>query len=92
MTPTQSTLAWAIEETQHGQYSAVGLAAAGRVREGVDRGLSTDDAVRQGIAATAETVTSAAVVMVAVFSIFATLGIIDMKEMGVGLAVAAQGA
>ena len=32
--------------------------------------------------------TSAAVVMVAVFSIFATLSILDMKEMGIGLAVA----
>ena len=32
--------------------------------------------------------TSAAIVMVAVFSVFATLSIIDMKEMGVGLAVA----
>ncbi len=59
-----------------------------RVREGVDRGLSTDDAVREGISATAGTVSSAAVVMVAVFSIFATLSMIDMKEMGVGLAVA----
>ena len=59
-----------------------------RVREGVDRGLSTDDAVREGISATAGTVTSAAVVMVAVFSIFATLTMIDMKEMGIGLAVA----
>jgi uncharacterized membrane protein YdfJ with MMPL/SSD domain len=35
--------------------------------------------------ATAGTVTSAAMVMVAVFSVFATLSIIDMKEMGVGL-------
>jgi RND superfamily putative drug exporter len=59
-----------------------------RVREGVDRGLGTDEAVRQGISATAGTVTSAAVVMVAVFSIFATLSVVDMKEMGVGLAVA----
>ena len=59
-----------------------------RVREAVDRGLSSDDAVREGIAATAGTVTSAAVVMVAVFSIFATLRILDMKEMGIGLAVA----
>jgi uncharacterized membrane protein YdfJ with MMPL/SSD domain len=59
-----------------------------RVREGVDRGLSSDEAVREGITATAGTVTSAAVVMVAVFSIFATLSIIDMKEMGIGLAVA----
>ncbi len=59
-----------------------------RVREGVDRGMSSDDAVRSGILATAGTVTSAAMVMVAVFSVFATLSIIDMKEMGVGLAVA----
>ena len=53
-----------------------------RVREAVDRGMSSDDAVRSGILATAGTVTSAAMVMVAVFSIFATLSIIDMKEMG----------
>jgi uncharacterized membrane protein YdfJ with MMPL/SSD domain len=59
-----------------------------RVREAVDRGLSSDDAVREGITATAGTVTSAAMVMVAVFSIFATLSILDMKEMGIGLAVA----
>ena len=59
-----------------------------RVREGVDRGMSSDDAVRSGILATAGTVTSAAMVMVAVFAVFATLSIIDMKEMGVGLAVA----
>ncbi len=59
-----------------------------RVREGVDRGLTSDEAVRRGIEATAGTVTSAAAVMVAVFSVFATLSIIDMKEMGIGLAVA----
>jgi RND superfamily putative drug exporter len=59
-----------------------------RVREGIDRGLGSDEAVREGISATAGTVTSAAMVMVAVFSIFATLSIIDMKEMGIGLAVA----
>jgi uncharacterized membrane protein YdfJ with MMPL/SSD domain len=59
-----------------------------RVREAVDKGMSSDDAVRSGILATAGTVTSAAMVMVAVFSVFATLSIIDMKEMGVGLAVA----
>lgn len=59
-----------------------------RVREGVDRGLSSDEAVREGIVATAGTVTSAAIVMVAVFSVFATLTLIDMKEMGIGLAAA----
>jgi uncharacterized membrane protein YdfJ with MMPL/SSD domain len=59
-----------------------------RIREGHDRGLATADAVGTGIKATAGVVTSAAVVMVAVFSIFATLGEIAFKQLGVGLAVA----
>jgi RND superfamily putative drug exporter len=59
-----------------------------RVREGVDGGLSSEAAVTHGIRATAGVVTSAAAVMVAVFSIFATLSSIDFKEMGVGLALA----
>jgi RND superfamily putative drug exporter len=59
-----------------------------RIREAVDRGMSTDDAVAHGIKSTAGVVTSAAVVMVAVFSIFATLSSLDMKQMGVGLAAA----
>jgi uncharacterized membrane protein YdfJ with MMPL/SSD domain len=59
-----------------------------RVRESYDNGMSTEQAVSQGIRATAGVVTSAAIVMVAVFAIFATLGMIDFKMMGVGLAVA----
>src|SRR5262249_21922146 len=59
-----------------------------RVREAYDRGLKTEDAVAHGIKTTAGVVSSAAVVMVGVFSIFATLPILDMKEMGVGLAAA----
>ncbi len=59
-----------------------------RIKEAVDRGRRTEDAVVEGIRATAGTVTSAAIVMVAVFGIFATLTFIDFKEMGVGLAVA----
>ncbi|TML01773.1 MAG: hypothetical protein E6G41_16200, partial [Actinobacteria bacterium] len=59
-----------------------------RVRELYDRGMSTDDAVRQGIATTAGTVTSAAAVMVGVFAVFVTLSFLDFKELGVGLAVA----
>ena len=59
-----------------------------RVREAYDRGMRTEDAVVHGIKTTAGVVTSAALVMVGVFSIFATLPIVDMKEMGVGLAVA----
>ena len=41
-----------------------------------------------GIRTSAGVVTSAAVVMVGTFSVFALLPVIDMKEMGVGLAVA----
>jgi RND superfamily putative drug exporter len=59
-----------------------------RVREAFDRGLKTEEAVAHGIKTTAGVVTSAAVVMVGVFSIFATLPILDMKEMGIGLAAA----
>jgi uncharacterized membrane protein YdfJ with MMPL/SSD domain len=59
-----------------------------RVKELVDRGMKTDDAVSTGIRQTAGTVTSAAIVMVAVFAIFATLRSIDMKQLGIGLAAA----
>ena len=50
--------------------------------------MTTCEAVRHGISTTAGTVTSAAVVMVVVFSVFVTLSFLDFKEMGVGLAVA----
>jgi uncharacterized membrane protein YdfJ with MMPL/SSD domain len=59
-----------------------------RVREGVDAGMSNDDAVRNGITATAAVVTSAALVMFAVFSIFGSLSALDVKQAGVGLAAA----
>ena len=59
-----------------------------RIRELYDRGMSNDEAVKQGIATTAGTVTSAAIVMVGVFSVFVTLTFIDFKEMGLGLAAA----
>jgi RND superfamily putative drug exporter len=59
-----------------------------RVREAFDRGMKTEDAVAHGIRTTAGTVTSAALVMVAVFAIFATLSYLDFKMMGVGLATA----
>jgi uncharacterized membrane protein YdfJ with MMPL/SSD domain len=59
-----------------------------RIRELVDGGMSTADAVERGIRTTASTVTSAAFVMVGVFAIFATLSVLDIKQMGVGLAVA----
>jgi RND superfamily putative drug exporter len=59
-----------------------------RIREAFDRGMKTDDAVERGVTSTASVVTSAAIVMVAVFSIFASLSALMLKEMGVGLAVA----
>jgi RND superfamily putative drug exporter len=59
-----------------------------RIREGHLKGRSTDQAVSHGIKTTAGTVTAAAVVMVMVFSIFATLSEVSMKEAGVGLATA----
>jgi RND superfamily putative drug exporter len=59
-----------------------------RIKEGWDKGLGNDAAVEQGIRGSAGVVTAAAAVMVAVFSIFATLSLIDLQEFGVGLAVA----
>jgi uncharacterized membrane protein YdfJ with MMPL/SSD domain len=59
-----------------------------RVREAVDRGLPTETAVSRAISTTAGTVTSAALVMVGVFAVFATLSQIELKQLGVGLASA----
>jgi uncharacterized membrane protein YdfJ with MMPL/SSD domain len=59
-----------------------------RIRETFDRGASMDDAIARGIKSTAGVVTSAAIVMVAVFSIFATLSMLIFKQFGVGLAAA----
>ena len=59
-----------------------------RVREGVDSGMPTEQAVRYGITRTAGVVTSAALVMVVVFSLFGTASSLDLKQAGVGLAVA----
>jgi uncharacterized membrane protein YdfJ with MMPL/SSD domain len=59
-----------------------------RIREAVDRGMDTEKAVSFGIKQTAGVVTSAAVVMVAVFSIFGSLSMVEFKMMGVGLAAA----
>ncbi|MER7897081.1 MMPL family transporter [Streptomyces sp. NPDC096046] len=59
-----------------------------RIREARFRGLPTTDAIRHGVVTTAGVVTSAAVIMVAVFAIFGTLSMQSMKQMGVGLAAA----
>jgi RND superfamily putative drug exporter len=59
-----------------------------RVREAYDRGMSSADAVEHGITTTAGVVSSAALVMVGAFAVFALMPILDMKEMGIGLAAA----
>jgi RND superfamily putative drug exporter len=59
-----------------------------RVRELVDRGMATEKAVADGIKSTAGVITSAAAVMVVTFAAFAIGDDQDMKQLGVGLAVA----
>ncbi|WP_256841981.1 MMPL family transporter [Ornithinimicrobium cryptoxanthini] len=59
-----------------------------RVREAFDAGDSPRLAVRRGVARSAGVVTAAAAVMIGVFSIFGTLSMLEMKQLGVGLAVA----
>ncbi|WP_407705937.1 MMPL family transporter [Streptomyces yaizuensis] len=59
-----------------------------RIREARDRGATTRDAIREGVCRTAGAVTGAAAIMVAVFAVFGTLSMQDMKQMGVGLGVA----
>ena len=59
-----------------------------RIREAHDDGLPTPEAIRRGITHSAGVITSAAIVMVAVFATFATLSQISLQQLGVGLAVA----
>jgi RND superfamily putative drug exporter len=59
-----------------------------RIRELRLRGVPTKEAITSGIGASAGVVTSAAVIMVSVFSIFATLSVIEFKMIGIGLATA----
>ncbi len=59
-----------------------------RIREAVQRGASTEEAIAHGIKSTAGVVTSAAIVMVAVFAVFVALSMLMFKQFGVGLAVA----
>jgi RND superfamily putative drug exporter len=59
-----------------------------RIREARRAGRSPAEAAAEGVGATAGTVTSAALVMVAIFAVFATLRLLDMKQMGFGLAAA----
>ena len=59
-----------------------------RIREARAAGRPPREAAAEGVASTAGAITSAAAVMVAVFAIFGTLRMLEMKQMGVGLASA----
>ncbi len=59
-----------------------------RVREGRLKGADARTAAQDALTNTGSTVTSAAVVMVGVFAIFALLRLLEFKQLGVGLAAA----
>ncbi len=59
-----------------------------RIRERYDATGDTRRSVAQGLAASAATISSAALIMVAVFAVFAGTGVPSVKEIGLGLAVA----
>jgi uncharacterized membrane protein YdfJ with MMPL/SSD domain len=59
-----------------------------RIRERYRATGDNRTAVAEGLAASARVITSAAVIMVVVFGVFALTGVPNIKEIGVGLAVA----
>ena len=59
-----------------------------RIRERYEATGDSRKSVAQGLAASAKTISSAALIMVAVFAIFAGTGVASVKEIGLGLAVA----
>ena len=59
-----------------------------RIRERYDATGDTRRAVAEGLASSARTITSAALIMVAVFSIFVFTGVPSIKQIGLGNAVA----
>ena len=59
-----------------------------RIRERYDATGDTRRAVGEGLAGSARTISSAALIMVSVFAVFAFTGVPSVKEIGVGLAVA----
>ena len=59
-----------------------------RITEAYYRGMEPRAAVAYGIRATAGVVTSAAIIMVAVFAVFGSLSLQQMKQLSLGLSVA----
>ena len=59
-----------------------------RVKEAFDRSGKNDQATEEGLSATASTITSAALIMILVFGVFAFARVLAMQFLGFGLAVA----
>jgi RND superfamily putative drug exporter len=59
-----------------------------RIKEAAAGGEPARQAIRQSLRRTAGVITAAALVMVCVFALFGTLASLDLKQAGVGLAVA----
>ncbi len=59
-----------------------------RIKEERDRGLSTRAAVAKGISITSGTITSAAAIMVVVFTVFVGVQMLVIRQLGLGLAIA----
>jgi uncharacterized membrane protein YdfJ with MMPL/SSD domain len=59
-----------------------------RVREQIHLGKSNDEAIATGLEQTAGLITAAAMIMIVVFGSFAFTGVLVIKEIGFGLAVA----
>jgi uncharacterized membrane protein YdfJ with MMPL/SSD domain len=59
-----------------------------RIKEKFEQGLSTDEAIAEGVKGTAGVITSAAAIMIAVALIFAFTRLISLQQFGFALAVA----
>ena len=59
-----------------------------RIKEAYDRGATNEESVSQGVKVTAGQITSAALIMVGVFSTFAISQFLFFQQFGIGLAVA----
>ena len=59
-----------------------------RVKEAFDKTGQNDQATQEGLSATASTITSAALIMILVFGVFAFARVLAMQFLGFGLAVA----
>ena len=59
-----------------------------RIRERYEATGDTRRAVAEGLAASARTISSAALIMVAVFSVFIAVGVPSIQQLGLGTAVA----